>query len=296
MTHPLFGSTVALVTPFKDNGAIDYPSTEKLLEFHISNGTACILALGTTGEAMTLTEPEQSEFITFIKKYLNNRLPLMVGASSNSTKVAIDTTKRMTDLGADYILSAGPYYNKPTQTGYLKHFEAVAESTSIPIVLYNVPGRTSGNILPGTILKLSRIDNIIAVKEASGNMQQIMAILKNTSDHFFLLSGEDDLTLAMISLGAKGVVSVAADIIPKAMADLVHLGLTGEFDKAAAIHFRYLELLQGNFIESNPIPIKYGLSKMGLISENYRLPMTQMTAQNKIAYDLILKTCGVLHE
>ena len=277
----LRGSGVAIVTPFKSDGSIDEKVLQKLVDFQIDNGTNFIIPCGTTGESATMDADERKQVIRIVIEQTKKRVPVIAGTGTNATTTSIKYSKQAQELGADGVLLVGPYYNKPTQEGYFQHFKAIAESISIPAILYNVPGRTGGNIEPKTILRLAEIKNIIGVKEASANFGQFMEILGQRSSDFLVLSGDDALTLPMMSLGADGVISVAANQIPRAMSDIVKFALAGDFAKALELHYRYLELMNLNFVESNPIPVKFALVMMGLIEENYRLPLVPMHENNK---------------
>lgn len=277
----LRGSGVAIVTPFKSDGSIDEQALQKLVDFQIDNGTNFIIPCGTTGESATMDADERKQVIRIVIEQTKKRVPVIAGTGTNATITSIKYSKQAQELGADGVLLVGPYYNKPTQEGYFQHFKAIAESISIPAILYNVPGRTGGNIEPKTILRLAEIKNIIGVKEASANFGQFMEILGQRSSDFLVLSGDDALTLPMMSLGADGVISVAANQIPRAMSDIVKFALAGDFAKALELHYRYLELMNLNFVESNPIPVKFALVMMGLIEENYRLPLVPMHENNK---------------
>lgn len=277
----LRGSGVAIVTPFRKDGSVDEKALRKLVDFQIDNGTNFIIPCGTTGESATMDADERKQVIRIVVEQTQKRVPVIAGTGTNATDTSLKYSRQAQELGADGVLLVGPYYNKPTQEGYFQHFKAIAESISIPAILYNVPGRTGGNIEPKTILRLAEIKNIIGVKEASANFGQFMEILGQRSRDFLVLSGDDALTLPMMSLGADGVISVAANQIPRAMSDIVKHALAGDFAKAREIHYRFLELMNLNFVESNPIPVKCALVMMGLIEENYRLPLVPMSENNK---------------
>lgn len=277
----LRGSGVAIVTPFKKDGSVDEKALRKLVDFQIDNGTNFIIPCGTTGESATMDADERKQVIRIVVEQTQKRVPVIAGTGTNATATSLKYSRQAQELGADGVLLVGPYYNKPTQEGYFQHFKAIAESISIPAIIYNVPGRTGGNIEPKTILRLAEIKNIIGVKEASANFGQFMEILGQRSRDFLVLSGDDALTLPMMSLGADGVISVAANQIPRAMSDIVKHALAGDFAKAREIHYRFLELMNLNFVESNPIPVKCALVMMGLIEENYRLPLVPMSENNK---------------
>jgi len=268
------GTTVALVTPFKDDGSLDEENIKALVEWQIQEGTDVILAAGTTGEAATLSMEEHEHLMGLICEQVAGRVPVVCGAGSNCTREALFLTRCAESFGADAVLSVGPYYNKPTQEGFYRHFREIADSTDLPIMIYNVPGRTGSNISADTTLKLAEIPNIIAVKEASGNMSQISAILRNRPADFLVLSGDDGIALPLMSLGADGVISVVANQVPGPLKQMVSAAFAGDWEEARRIHFRLLPLMEANFVESNPIPVKTSLAMMGRLRENFRLPMT----------------------
>ncbi len=283
------GTTVALITPFDKNGKIDEPRLKNLVDWQVEKGTDVILACGTTGESATMSHDEHHHVMDIIITQVNGRVPVLCGAGSNATAEAVDLTKYAEKAGADAILSVGPYYNKPTQEGFYQHFKAIAESTHLPIVLYNVPGRTGSNISSETTLRLSKILNIIGVKEASGNMSQIMDILRRRDDDFLVLSGDDSITLPLMAVGLDGVISVVANEAPSLLHEMVHAAFENNWAKAKELHYKLLPLMEFNFVESNPIPVKTALSLMGLIEDNFRLPLVKMTQANKEKLASILK-------
>jgi 4-hydroxy-tetrahydrodipicolinate synthase len=275
------GTGTALVTPFRTDGSVDEQALRRLVDFQISGGVDMILPCGTTGEGATLDENETDRIAQIVIEQVNHRASVIVGAGSNSTAKAIQSTKRAKKVGADGVLSVAPYYNKPTQQGYFEHFRAIAESEDIPIVVYNVPGRTAGNIEATTTLRLAGIRNIVAVKESSGNLGQIMDIIRVRPAGFNVLAGDDWIALAALALGANGVVSVVSNEAPGDMHTMVDAAMEGNLAEARAIHYKLLPLMNMNFIESNPIPVKAALAMMGLIQENYRLPLVPMSASNR---------------
>lgn len=285
----LRGSIVALVTPFTRDGRIDTTALKRLVEFQIANGTDAISPCGTTGEAPTLSTEEYAEVVETVVKTTRGRVPVIAGAGSNSTAKAIELSKIAANVGADGVLSVGPYYNKPTQEGFYQHFKAIAEAVPIPILVYNVPGRTGSNIEPKTLLRLAQIETIFGVKEASANLPQMMELLRQRPETFRVYSGDDAFTLALIACGGDGVVSVAANQIPTPMKQLCDAALRGDFSTARAIHYKYLALMNANFIESNPIPVKCALAMMGLIEERYRLPLVPMREENREKLRAILR-------
>lgn len=282
------GATVALVTPFREGGAVDESRLRQLIDWQIEQGTDVILPMGTTGEASTLSVPEHHRVVKLAVEHVAGRRPVLCGAGNNATRDAIAMTQFVESAGADGVLSVGPYYNKPTQEGFYQHFKAIAESTSLPIIIYNVPGRTGSNISAETTLRLSEIPNIVATKEASGDLSQIGHILAGRSADFLVLSGDDALTLPLMSLGCDGAISVVANQTPHLFSEMVHAAAKGEWKKARQIHFRLLPLMEANFIESNPIPVKAGLAMMGKLEENYRLPLVKMSEANREKLRLIL--------
>jgi 4-hydroxy-tetrahydrodipicolinate synthase len=283
-----------LITPFKADGSVDEKALRRLVDFQIDGKVDMLLPCGTTGEGATLDADETDRVVEIVIEQSKRRVPVIVGAGSNSTAKAIDGARRAKKLGADGVLSVGPYYNKPTQQGYYEHFKAIAESADIPIIVYNVPGRTSGNIEAKTMLRLAEIPNIVAVKEASGNLGQIMDIIREAPKDFRVLSGDDAMALAVIALGGHGVVSVVSNQTPAMMSALINAALEGNFSKARELHYKLLPLMNANFLESNPIPVKAVMAMMGLIEENYRLPMVPITPPNREKLARIVEELGVL--
>ncbi len=268
------GTGVALITPFDDGGNIDYPSLQNLLDYIINGGINFIAMQGTTGEPSTLTPQERQELRKFVVEYVNNRVPIMYGIGGNNTAAILDELKHTEFKGIDAILSISPYYTKPNQRGIYEHFKAIAATSPVPVVLYNVPGRTARNVDAQTVVKLANdCPNIIAVKEASGNMSQIMNIINNKPDSLSLISGDDSLTLPMYSLGATGVISVVANVVPKQFSEMVNLCAKGDFKAAAKIHFKLLDLMNALFEDGSPAGAKAALAHLGIIKENLRLPL-----------------------
>lgn len=272
---------VALVTPFK-NGEVDKQALKRLVEFQILNGTSVLVPCGTTGESATLSVTEQEEVIRLVKEYAGGRAGILAGAGANSTAEAIELHKICERLGVDGALHVTPYYNKPSQDGLYAHYRALSESSPLPIVLYNVPGRTAVNLLPDTVLRLTEFKNIVGVKEASGSLVQASEILKSLSRaDFGLYSGEDALTFALYALGAHGVISVTANVAPREMSEQYAAMVKGDFKTARELHYRLLDLHNAMFIETNPVPVKAALAMMGYIAEEYRLPLVPMSAKNR---------------
>ena len=270
------GSGVAIITPFKDteNQEINYEVLEELIEFQIANGTDSIIIAGTTGEASTLTDEEQLDLIRFTVEKVNGRVPVIGGAGSNDTRHGVGLTRAVEATGVDAILSVTPYYNKTSQKGLIEHYKAIANSVKVPIVLYNVPGRTGQNITPESLVELAKIDNIVSLKDATGNFGQAVDNLRLLGDRLDIYSGNDDTIIPLMSLGAKGVISVLANIAPKATAEMTHAWLDGDIKKAAAMQAEYKELIDCLFVEPNPIPVKAGMQLLGFNVGPMRLPLT----------------------
>jgi 4-hydroxy-tetrahydrodipicolinate synthase len=274
------GSIVAIVTPFK-KGKVDEKALGDLIEWHISQGTNAIVPCGTTGESSTLDYKEHYRVIDLTIKTVNKRIPVIAGTGANCTDETIEITKHAKKSGADGALLVSPYYNKPTQEGLYRHYKAVAEKVDIPIVLYNVPGRTAVNILPTTVARLAEIKNIVAIKEASGDMKQVSEIIRLCGNKITVISGDDFTTLTLLALGGKGVISVSANVAPRAVSNMCSLWMKGQLDKAREIHFKLEPLNASMFIETNPIPVKTALAMMGKIQEEFRLPLCEMAPANK---------------
>jgi len=273
------GSIVAIVTPFKD-GKVDEESYRQLIEFHIENGTSAIVPCGTTGESATLDIEEHARVIDIAVEAVNKRVPVIAGTGGNSTSEAIELTGHAKEVGADATLQVTPYYNKPTQEGLYQHFRAIAKAVPLPQVLYNVPSRTSVNMLPETVARLSELPEVVAIKEASGDLGQMADIVRLAGDSITLLSGDDNLTLPVLSVGGTGVVSVVANIVPRDTADLVKAWEEGRIDEAKGLFYKLLPLCQAMFFETNPIPVKTSLGLMGKIQDEMRLPLYPMAPAN----------------
>ena len=271
------GSIVALVTPMHPDGAIDWSAFARLIEYHIESGTAGLGVVGTTGESPTLTVPEHCKVIRFAVEQAGGRIPVVAGTGGNSTHEAIELTVSAAEAGADYSLSVTPYYNKPTQQGLFEHFQAVARSVNLPIILYNVPGRTGCDLLNDTVVKLSQIDNIVAIKDATGDVARVAALIEAVPDGFAVFSGDDATALELMRRGGQGNVSVTANIAARDMAAMCNLALTGEWEAAAEIDARLSELNDLLFIEANPIPVKWVMAQRGMIEEGIRLPLTPLS-------------------
>jgi 4-hydroxy-tetrahydrodipicolinate synthase len=290
------GCATALVTPFNRDGSIDEGRLGAFVDFQIENGVRLLVPCGTTGESATMTEEEDRRVIKTVIEAARGRAKTIAGAGSNSTAASIEYSRAARDLGADAVLIVAPFYNKPTQPGLYAHFRAVAEAVEgLPVVIYNVPGRTSSNIAAQTALKLARdVENVCAVKEASGNLSQIMEILRARPASFRLLSGDDSLTLAMIALGADGLVSVASNEAPSLVSRMVDAALEGSWDEARELHYRLLPLMEANFIESSPAPAKAALAMMGLVEENLRLPLVPIEETTRARLREVLDELGLL--
>lgn len=290
------GCATALVTPFNADGQIDEANFRALVDRQITGGVRLLVPCGTTGESATMTEAEDAQVIAATIDVARGRAKVIAGAGSNSTASAIEYSIRSRDAGADAVLQVAPWYNKPTQEGLYAHFRAIAEAVpDLPIMLYNVPGRTSSNIAAQTTLRLARdCENIVAVKEASGNLSQIMEILRERPAHFAVLSGDDAVTLPLIALGGDGIVSVASNEVPDLMSRMTELALAGNWDEARALHYRLLPLMEINFIESSPGPVKAAMAMMGLLAENFRLPLVAITEKSRARVREVLRELGVL--
>ncbi|MBI3775696.1 MAG: 4-hydroxy-tetrahydrodipicolinate synthase [Gammaproteobacteria bacterium] len=280
------GSMVALVTPMHDDGSLDDESLHRLVEFHVENKTDAIVAVGTTGESATLDMEEHCSLLRRIVELVHGRIPVIAGTGANSTTEAIELTQCALDAGADAALLVTPYYNKPTQEGLYLHHKKVAESVAIPQILYNVPGRTACDMLPDTVERLSHISNIVGIKEATGNLQRGKEILDRCGDRLDLYSGDDATAMELILMGAKGDISVTANVAPRLMHDLCAAALAGERAKADAINQKLLALHKDLFVEANPIPVKWALCTMGLIPRGIRLPLTVLSEKY---HDTVLK-------
>lgn len=290
----LGGVGVALVTPFTETGGIDFDALRDHVERQVDGGVNMLVPCGTTGESVTMTASEQAQVIEATVRAAAGRIPVMAGAGTNNTADGIDLAKAARDAGADAILSVSPYYNKPSQAGLIRHYQALAEASGLPTFIYNVPGRTSSNVEAGTVLELAKVDNIAGVKEASGDLEQAMAILRHRPEGFLVLSGDDALALPLIAAGADGVISVVANEAPAAMAELVEAALSGDFATARDIHYRLLPLMQANFIETNPVPVKAALEMMGKIQAYHRLPLVPLGEQNREPLERALREAGLL--
>ncbi len=287
------GSMVAIVTPFK-KGKVDEKALANLIEWHIKEGTHAIVPCGTTGEASTLDYEEHYKVIEITVKVVNGRIPVIAGTGSNSTDEAIMITKKAEKLGANGVLSVTPYYNKPTQEGLYRHFKEIADKTGLPVILYNVPGRTSLNMLPQTVARLREHPRIVGIKEATGDMKQVSEIIRLCGKDFVVLSGDDFTNLTLLALGGKGFISVTANICPKDVAELFNSWERGEIEKAREIHYKLEPINKAMFIETNPIPVKTALALMGKIKEEFRLPLCEMIPSNSEKLAEVLRSAGLI--
>ena len=290
----LRGCGTALVTPFRQDGSVDETALRNLIAWQVESGIDFLVACGTTGETPTLTHDEWLQVIDITAEVVAGRVPVMAGASSNSTADAVEKAKEAAARpGVGSILTASPYYNKPTQEGQYRHFRAIAEAIDKPVILYNVPGRTGATIDPGTLVRLSEVPNIAGVKDATGSITEIAEVLNAVPEAFLVFSGDDAITLPLMALGGVGIISVVSNEIPREMADLTHAALNNDWATARAIHRKYLPLMQANFIESNPLPVKAVLAMMGRIEEVYRLPLLPMRRDTRSRLQKIAAEAGL---
>lgn len=294
MSLDIRGCGTALVTPFRKDTSVDESALRRLVQFQLREGIDFLVPCGTTGETPTLEHGEYLGVIRVVLEEARGKVPIIVGVGGNNTKKVCDLAAEIEELGVQGILSVAPYYNKPTQEGLYQHFKAIAESTELPVILYNVPGRTSSNIEPATVGRLSKIANIVAIKEASGSIVQQMEVLNAVEPGFRVLSGDDAFTLPLIAVGGAGVISVVSNEIPSPMTKLTRLALEGKYDEARTLNAQLLPLMQANFIETNPIPVKAGLAMMGIIEEVYRLPMVPMKLENRTKLEKVMAAQGLL--
>jgi 4-hydroxy-tetrahydrodipicolinate synthase len=288
------GTGTALVTPFRTDGSLDEAALRTLVKRQIDASIKFLVPCGTTGESPTLTHAEHLRVVELTLEIAKGKVPVLAGAGGYNTAEVISLANELQKLGADGILSVTPYYNKPTQEGLFQHFKAIASAVNLPIILYSVQGRTGVNIEPSTVLRLSQIPNIVGIKEASGNISQMGAILNLVPKDFLVLSGDDSLTLPLISLGGRGLISVASNEIPTQMTRLVQSALSGDFAEARRLHFQYLPLMDINFIESNPIPVKAALADMGLLQPVWRLPLVAPKPENLARIRAVLESLNLI--
>ena len=290
------GTGTALVTPFRTDGSLDEPALRSLVQRQLDAGINFLVPCGTTGESPTLSHAEHLRVVEITLELAKGKVPVLAGAGGYNTAEVISLARELKTLGADGILSVTPYYNKPTQEGLYQHFKAIASGVDLPIILYSVQGRTGVNIEPATVLRLSQISNIVGVKEASGNISQMGAILNQVSSSFVVLSGDDALTLPLIALGGRGLISVASNEIPAQMTRLVQAAIAGDFAEARGLHYRYLPLMDINFVESNPIPVKAALAEMGLLQPAWRLPLVPPKPENLSRIRAVLESLNLVEQ
>jgi len=288
------GLGTALVTPFTKSGEMDEKAVRRLGRRQIDNGTHFLVPAGTTGENPTLEIAERLRMVEILVDEARGQVPVLAGCGGYNTKEIVHLAKDMQKAGADGLLSVTPYYNKPTQEGIVAHFKAIADATPLPIVLYNIPGRTGVNIETATVAKLAQLPTIVGVKEASGSLSQMCDVLRSVPPEFLVLSGDDALTLPLMAVGGRGVISVVSNQIPKEMSQMVEAAERNDFAAARAIHNRIIGLMQINFVEANPGPVKYGMAVMGVLEETYRLPMVSPKPESKAKIDAVLKELGLL--
>ncbi len=287
------GCGTALVTPFRADLSVDEQAVRRLAKRQIDRGIHFLVPCGTTGESPTLNQQEHLRVVELVLEVAKGKVPVLAGAGGYNTQEVIKLANELEAMGADGLLSVTPYYNKPTPEGLYRHYKAIASATRLPIVLYNVPSRTGVNIAPGTLARLASIDNIVGVKEASGDIGQMAKIFQELPDDFLVLSGDDSVTLPLMALGGVGVISVASNEIPAEMSQLCGLALTGDFDGAREVHRRYHSLMEINFVESNPGPVKAGMAMMGLIEPHYRLPMVEPKSGSQAKISRVLSQVGL---
>ncbi|MCW7538212.1 4-hydroxy-tetrahydrodipicolinate synthase [Aquabacterium sp. A7-Y] len=291
---PIVGSIVALVTPMHEDGSVDFDTLRTLIDWHIAEGTDCIGVVGTTGESPTVTVEEQAEVIRIAVEHAKGRVPIMAGAGANSTREAVELSKYAKQVGADCTLQVVPYYNKPTQEGMYQHFRSIAEAVDIPVVLYNVPGRTVGDMQHETVLRLAEVPGIVGIKEATGNIDRAAWLIKQAPKGFSIYSGDDPTAIALMLLGGHGNVSVTANVAPRAMHELCKAALAGDARRAAAIHLKLLSLHKLLFVESNPIPVKWALARMGRIGGTLRLPLVPLSAGHHAVLEQALREADLI--
>jgi 4-hydroxy-tetrahydrodipicolinate synthase len=292
--NPITGSLVALVTPMHDDGKVDFDALRGLVDWHIADGTSCIVAVGTTGESPTVTVKEHCEVIRVCVEHAKGRIPIMAGAGGNSTAEALELTRFAKEVGATCTLQVVPYYNKPTQEGLYRHFKAIAEGVDLPVVLYNVPGRTVADLQHDTVMRLTQVPGIVGIKEATGNIDRAAWLIKQAPKGFAIYSGDDQTAIALMLLGGHGNISVTANVAPRAMADLCAASMAGDGQRAAAIHLKLLALHRQLFVEANPIPVKWALHRMGKIGPALRLPLVPLSDAYHAPLESALREAGAL--
>ncbi|MDQ3012489.1 MAG: 4-hydroxy-tetrahydrodipicolinate synthase [Acidobacteriota bacterium] len=290
----LRGCGTAMITPFKRDESLDEAALRRFIEFQITGGVDFLVACGTTGESVTMSEDEQARVVELTVENVAGRVPVVAGAGGYNTREVIEKVQLYERLGADAILSVTPYYNKPTQEGLYQHYRVIAEATKLPIILYNVPGRTGCNMEPETVARLTRIENIVGTKEASGNISQIAEIASLVDEPFKIFAGDDSVVLPVAALGGVGVISVASNLLPRLVSDLCHASIEGRLDEARKLNRQLTPIFKAMFIESNPVPVKTALALTGMIEEVYRLPMAPMSKVNRAKLEQVLTEAGVL--
>ncbi len=295
MMRPTFqGSIVAMVTPFR-NGKVDEAKVRELVDLHVANGTDAIVPCGTTGESPTLSHDEHRRMVELVVEAARKRVKVIAGTGSNATSEAIDLTAHAKRVGADAALVVNPYYNKPTQEGLYRHFRAVADAVDLPIILYNIAGRTAVNVETDTLVRIAKDSpNVVGVKEASGSLDQMTQVILACGPDFSVLSGDDNITLPLMSVGGRGVISVIANFVPRETAEMTHAALSGDWNKARELHLRLFPLSRAMFMETNPIPVKETMAMMGMLEPEYRLPMCRMGEANRVRLRAILVQHGLI--
>ena len=294
LNHPITGSIVALVTPMFDDGSVDYPTLRKLIDWHISEGTDCIGVVGTTGESPTVNVQEHCEIIRVSVEQAKGRVPIMAGCGANCTAEAIELTQFAKKVGADCQLQVVPYYNKPTQEGQYLHFKAIAEAVDLPMILYNVPGRSVADMAHDTVLRLAQVPGIVGIKEATGNIERAQWLIRQAPQGFSIYSGDDPTAVALMLCGGQGNVSVSANLVPRLMHELCVAAMAGEASRAMEIQFKLLPLHKNLFVEANPIPVKWAMARLKLCGPTLRLPMTPLTQTNQASVEDALRAVGLL--
>ena len=290
----LSGSLVAIVTPMTADGALDFPALKSLIDWHVAEGTDGIVIVGTTGESPTVDVPEHCKLIESAVQFAAGRIPVIAGAGGNATREAVELTKFAARAGAQYVLSVVPYYNKPNQEGLYRHFKAIAESSDLPVILYNVPSRTVADLLNDTVLRLAELPNIVGIKDATSNIERATDLMARMPRKFMVFSGNDDAALAYAQLGAHGVISVTANVAPRLMHEMIAAARAGDRERAIAINNRLLPLHRHLFVEANPIPVKWALHRMGRIGPGIRLPLVPLAAAHHETVAAALRTAGCL--
>jgi 4-hydroxy-tetrahydrodipicolinate synthase len=292
--NPISGSLVALVTPMHDDGSVDFDALRRLVDWHVAEGTSCIVAVGTTGESPTVNVEEHCEVMRVAIEHAKRRIPIMAGAGGNSTAEAIELTRFAKKAGADCTLQVVPYYNKPTQEGLYRHFRTIAESVDLPVVLYNVPGRTVADLQHDTVMRLTQVPGIVGIKDATGNLDRAAWLIKQAPKGFSIFSGDDQTAIALMLLGGHGNISVTANVVPRAMAELCAAAMAGDGKRAAATHLKLLALHRQLFAEANPIPVKWALARMGKIGPALRLPLVGLSEAHQAPLEAALREAGAL--